>query len=131
MKSFKSYIKEYHHSGGITSDVPPDFHRLDQEDVKVRVNTWLEGSSNMEYMSVESALTQLAGKIQQLGLTFTMSEQEFGSSGNISMNVHQFGEKFDPAETHILEPVIPEDLTMSVSYETTGNGGYKISAKLN
>ena len=60
-----------------------------------------------------------------------MSEQEFGSSGNISMNVHQFGEKFDPAETHILEPVIPEDLTMSVSYETSGNGGYKISAKLN
>tara|TARA_R100001510_G_C7647238_1_gene204580 strand:+ start:351 stop:746 length:396 start_codon:yes stop_codon:yes gene_type:complete len=131
MKSFKSYIKEYHHSGGITSDVPPDFHRLDQEDVKVRVNTWLEGCSSMEYMSVEAALTQLAGKIQQLGLTFTMSEQEFGSSGNISMNVHQFGEKFDPAETHILEPVIPEDLTMSVSYETSGNGGYKISAKLN
>ena len=131
MKSFKSYIKEYHHSGGITSDVPPDFHRLDQEDVKVRVNTWLEGCSSMEYMSVEAALTQLAGKIQQLGLTFTMSEQEFGSSGNISLNVHQFVEKFDPAETHILEPVIPEDLSMSVSYETSGNGGYKISAKLN
>ena len=76
MKSFKSYIKESHGSGGITSDTPPDFHRLDQEDVRVRVNAWLEGCSNMEYMSVEAALTQLAGKVQLLGLTFNMSEVE-------------------------------------------------------
>jgi hypothetical protein len=131
MKSFKTYIKESHHSGGITSDVPPDFHRLDQADVKTRVNTWLEGCSNMEYMSVEAALTQLAGKVQQLGLTFTMSDQEFGESGDISLNVHQFGEKLDPAETHVLVPTIPEDLSMNVSYETTGNGGFRINAKLN
>jgi hypothetical protein len=72
MKSFKSYIKESHHSGGITSDTPPDFHRLDKEDVRARVNTWLEGCNNMEYMSVEAALTQLAGKVQQLGLTFNV-----------------------------------------------------------
>ena len=131
MKSFKSYIKEYHHSGGITSDVPPDFHRLDQEDVKVRVNTWLEGCSSMEYMSVEAALTQLAGKIQQLGLTFTMSEQEFGQDGSITLNVHQYGEKFDPADTHVLVPTIPEDLSMTVDYSVSGQGGYVISAKLN
>jgi hypothetical protein len=131
MKSFKSYIKESHHSGGISSDVPPDFYRLDQADVKVRVNTWLEGCSNMEYMSVEAALSQLAGKIQQLGLTFNMSEVEYGESGSLTLNVHQFGEKFDPAETHVLVPTIPEDLSMNVSYETSGNGGFKISAKLN
>ena len=131
MKSFKSYIKESHGSGGISSDVPPDFHRLDQEDVKVRVNAWLEGCSNMEYMSVEAALTQLSNKIQQLGLTFHMSEVEYSESGSLTLNVHQFGEKFDPAETHILVPTIPEDLSMSVDYEVSGNGGYKISAKLN
>ena len=130
MKSFKSYIKESHHSGGITSDTPPDFHRLDQEDVKARVNTWLEGCSNMEYMSVEAALTQLAGKIQTLGLTFNMSETDFGQSGDITLPVHQFGEKFDPAETHILTPTIPEDLSMNISYESTSTG-YRISAKLN
>ena len=131
MKSFKSYIKESHHSGGITSDTPPDFHRLDKEDVRVRVNAWLEGCNNMEYMSVEAALSQLAGKIQQLGLTFNMSEVEYGESGSLTLNVHQFGEKFDPAETHVLVPTIPEDLSMNVSYETSGNGGFKISAKLN
>ena len=131
MKSFKSYIKESHGSGGITSDTPPDFHRLDQEDVRVRVNAWLEGCSNMEYMSVEAALTQLAGKVQLLGLTFNMSEVDYGESGTLTLNVHQFGEKHDPAETHMLTPTIPEDLSMNVSYEVRGNGGYKISAKLN
>ena len=131
MKSFKSYIKESHHSGGITSDTPPDFHRLDKEDVRARVNTWLEGCNNMEYMSVEAALTQLAGKVQQLGLTFNMSEQEYGQDGSITLNVHQFGEKHDPAGTHILEPTIPEDLTMTVEYGSSGKSGYRISAKLN
>ena len=131
MKSFKSYIKESHHSGGITSDTPPDFHRLDKEDVRVRVNAWLEGCNNMEYMSVEAALTQLAGKVQQLGLTFNMSEQEYGQDGSITLNVHQFGEKLDPAGTHVLEPTIPEDLTMTVEYGSSGKSRYRISAKLN
>mgnify|MGYP001206071028 FL=1 len=130
MKSFKSYIKESHHSGGISSDTPPDFHMLNDANVRARVNTWLEGCSNMEYMSVEAALTQLAGKIQTLGLTFNMSETDFGQSGDITLPVHQFGEKFDPAETHILTPTIPEDLSMNISYESTSTG-YRISAKLN
>jgi hypothetical protein len=92
---------------------------------------WLEGCNNMEYMTVEAALTQLAGKIQQLGLTFQMSEQSFGQEGSISLNVHQFGEKHDPAGTHILTPTIPEDLSMTVEYSTGGKGGVRISAKLN
>tara|TARA_B110000908_G_C10007320_1_gene336914 strand:+ start:19 stop:411 length:393 start_codon:yes stop_codon:yes gene_type:complete len=130
MKSFKSYIKESHHSGGITSDTPPDFHRLDKEDVKVRVNAWLEGCSNMSYMSVEAALTQLAGKVQLLGLTFNMSEQSYGEEGSITLNVHQFGEKHDPAGTHVLVPTIPEGLTMNIDYKSSKTG-YMISARLN
>ncbi len=131
MKSFKSYIRESNGSGGISSDIPPDFHMLDREDVRQRVNTWLEGCNNMEYHSVEAALTQLAGKVQQLGLTFNMSEQDFGQDGSITLNVHQFGEKLDPAGAHALEPTIPEDLSMTVEYSTSGQGGYRISAKLN
>ena len=104
---------------------------LDREDVRQRVNTWLEGCSSMEYSSVEAALTQLAGKVQQLGLTFNMSEQEFGQDGSITLNVHQYGEKFDPADTHVLVPTIPEDLSMTVDYSVSGQGGYVISAKLN
>ena len=131
MKSFKSYIRESNGSGGISSDIPPDFHMLDREDVRQRVNTWLEGCSNMEYHSVEAALTQLAGKVQQLGLTFNMTEQDFGSDGSITLNVHQFGEKLDPAGTHVLDVSIPEDLSMTVDYQASGSGGYRISAKLN
>ena len=131
MKSFKSYIRESNGSGGISSDIPQDFHMLDREDVRQRVNAWLEGCSNMEYSSVDAALTQLAGKVQQLGLTFNMSEQEFGSDGSITLNVHQFGEKLDPADTHILTPTIPEDLSMTVDYQVSGTGGYRIAAKLN
>ena len=130
MKSFKNYIKESHHSGGISSDIPTDFHMLNDANVRARVNTWLEGCSNMEYMSVEAALTQLAGKIQTLGLTFNMSETDFGQSGDITLPVHQFGEKLDPAGTHILTPTIPEDLSMNISYESSSSG-YRISAKLN
>ena len=131
MKSFKSYIRESNGSGGISSDIPPDFHMLDREDVRQRVNVWLEGCSNMEYSSVEAALTQLAGKVQQLGLTFNMTEQDFGSDGSITLYVHQFGEKLDPADTHVLDVSIPEDLSMTVDYQVSGSGGYRISAKLN
>ena len=131
MKSFKSYIRESNGSGGISTDIPPDFHMLDREDVRQRVNVWLEGCSNMEYSSVEAALTQLAGKVQQLGLTFNMTEQDFGSDGSITLNVHQFGEKLDPADTHVLDVSIPEDLSMTVDYQVSGSGGYRISAKLN
>ena len=131
MKSFKTFVKESNGSGGISSDIPPDFHMLDREDVRQRVNVWLEGCSNMEYSSVEAALTQLAGKVQQLGLTFNMTEQDFGSDGSITLNVHQFGEKLDPADTHVLDVSIPEDLSMTVDYQVSGSGGYRISAKLN
>ena len=130
MKGFKTYINETHHSGGISSDVPADYFMLNKEDVKVRVNTWLEGCANMSYMSVEAALSQLANKVQQLGLTFEMSEQDFGPEGEITLNVHQFGEKHDPAGTHVLVPTIPEGMTMSISYKSSSNG-YMISAKLN
>ncbi len=131
MKSFRTYVKESNGSGGISSDIPADFHMLDQEDVKTRVNAWLEGHSSMEFMSVEAALTQLAGKVQQLGLTFETKPEITGDSGTLTLPVTQFGEKLDPAETHVLVPTIPEDLSMNISYESSGNGGFSIKAKLN
>ena len=131
MKSFKSYIRESNGSGGISTDIPPDFHNIQHEDVKTRVNTWLEGCSNQEFMSVEAALTQLAGKVQQLGLTFETRPEISGSEGTLTLPVTQFGEKLDPAETHVLVPTIPEDLSMSINYMTSGEGSYRIKAKLN
>tara|TARA_R100001443_G_scaffold117283_1_gene141091 strand:+ start:1505 stop:1900 length:396 start_codon:yes stop_codon:yes gene_type:complete len=131
MKSFKTFVKESNGSGGISTDIPPDFHNIQHEDVKTRVNTWLEGCSNQEFMSVEAALTQLAGKVQQLGLTFETRPEISGSEGTLTLPVTQFGEKLDPAETHVLVPTIPEDLSMSINYMTSGEGSYRIKAKLN
>ena len=131
MKSFKTFVKESNGSGGISTDIPADFHRLDQEDVKTRVNAWLEGCSNQEFMSVEAALTQLAGKVQQLGLTFETRPEISGSEGTLTLPVTQFGEKLDPAETHVLVPTIPEDLSMKIDYMTSGHGSFKIQAQLN
>ena len=84
MKSFKTFVKESNGSGGISTDIPPDFHNIQHEDVKTRVNTWLEGCSNQEFMSVEAALTQLAGKVQQLGLTFETRPEISGSEGTLT-----------------------------------------------
>ena len=131
MKSFRTFVKESNGSGGISTDIPPDFHNIQHEDVKTRVNTWLEGCSNQEFMSVEAALTQLAGKVQQLGLTFETRPEISGSEGTLTLPVTQFGEKLDPAETHVLVPTIPEDLSMSIDYMTSGEGSYRIKAKLN
>jgi hypothetical protein len=130
MKSFKTYIKETHHSGGISSDIPADFHRLDQADVKTRVNAWLEGVMAQEFMNVDAALTNLAGKVQQLGLTFDVQTEAPGDSGNLSLPITQFGEKLDPAETHVLVPTIPENLTLSIDYERTPNGAYRVAGKI-
>ena len=130
MKSFKTYIKETHHSGGISSDIPLDFHRLDQDDVKTRVNAWLEGVCSQEFMNVDAALTNLAGKVQQLGLTFDVQTEAPGDSGSLSMPITQFGEKLDPAETHVLEPVIPEGMTLQIDYERMPQGGFKVTGQI-
>jgi len=130
MKSFKTYIKETHHSGGISSDIPADFFRLDQEDVRTRVNAWLEGVCSQEFMNVDAALTNLAGKVQQLGLTFDVQTETPGDSGSLSMPITQFGEKLDPAETHVLEPTIPEGMTLQIDYERMPQGGFKVTGQI-
>ena len=130
MKSFRTYIREQNQSGGVSSDIPMDFYRLDKEDVKTRVNAWLEGVCAQEFMSVNAALTNLAGKVQQLGLSFDVQTEAPGDSGSLSLPVQQFGEKLDPAETHVLEPTIPENLVMTIDYERMPKGGFRVSGQL-
>ena len=68
MKSFKTYLSEVAvgtGTAGITADGDFDFHRMDQEDVKARVNTWLSANMQMEFATVNAALIQLAKKVQQ------------------------------------------------------------------
>ena len=46
------------------------------------------------------------------------------------MPITQFGEKLDPAETHVLEPVIPEGMTLQIDYERMPQGGFKVTGQI-
>ena len=130
MKSFKTYVKETHHSGGISSDIPADFHRIDQEDVRARVNNWLSASMQVEYMNVDAALRQLAGKVEQIGLSFNVQVEAAGESGSLRIPLSQFGEKHDHAGEHVLDVEIPEDLVMDVDYERMPTGGFRVTGQI-
>ena len=96
MKSFKTYLKEVAlgtGTAGITADGDFDFHRIDQDDVKSRVNTWLQANSNMEFHTVEAALYQLSAKLEQLGISFQQTEAA-GNSGSLRLPLKQYGEKY-------------------------------------
>ena len=133
MKSFKTYVKEVAlgtGSAGITSEVDPDFHRIDQEDVRARVNNWLSASSQVEYMNVDAALRQLAGKVEQIGLSFNVQVEAAGESGSLRIPLSQFGEKHDHAGEHVLDVEIPEDLVMSIEYERMPTGGFRVTGQI-
>ena len=130
MKSFKTYVKETHHSGGISSDIPADFHRIDQEDVRARVNNWLSANLNVEFMNVEAAMRQLAGKIEQIGLSFDVQTEAAGDSGSLRLPLTQYGEKHDHAGEHVLDVSIPEGLVMSIDYERMPTGGFRVTGNI-
>ena len=133
MKRFKTYIREVAlgtGSAGITSEVDPDFHRIGQEDVRARVNNWLSASSQVEYMNVDAALRQLAGKVEQIGLSFNVQVEAAGESGSLRIPLSQFGEKHDHAGEHVLDVEIPEDLVMSIEYERMPTGGFRVTGQI-
>ena len=130
MKSFKTYVKETHHSGGISSDIPADFHRIDQEDVRARVNNWLSANLNVEFMNVEAAMRQLAGKVEQIGLSFDLQTEAAGDSGSLRLPLTQYGEKHDHAGEHVLDVSIPEGLVMSIDYVRMPTGGFRVTGNI-
>ena len=133
MKSFKTYIREVAlgtGSAGLTSEVDPDFHRFDQENVRARVNNWLSASMQVEYMNVDAALRQLAGKVEQIGLSFNVQVEAAGDSGSLRIPLAQFGEKHDHAGEHTQAISIPEDLVMNIDYERMPTGGFRVSGQI-
>ena len=133
MKSFKTYLKEVAlgtGTAGITADGDFDFHRIDQEDVRARVNTWLSANMQVEYMNVDAALRQLAGKVEQIGLSFNVQVEAAGDSGALRIPLAQFGEKHGHAGEHSLPISIPEDLVMNIEYERMPTGGFKVSGQI-
>ena len=131
MKSFKTYIREVALGTGSSgiARYNDSLHNISSEDVKARVNTWLQANSNMEFATVEAALYQLSAKLEQLGISFQQTEAA-GDSGSLRFPLKQYGEKHDHAGEHILDVEIPEDLVMSVEYERMPTGGFRVTGQI-
>tara|TARA_B100000745_G_C19940481_1_gene317070 strand:- start:58 stop:459 length:402 start_codon:yes stop_codon:yes gene_type:complete len=131
MKSFKTYIREVALGTGSSgiARYNDELHRVSEEDVKARVNTWLQANSNMEFHTVEAALYQLSAKLEQLGISFQQTEAA-GNSGSLRLPLKQYGEKHDHAGEHVLDVSIPEDLVMSVDYERMPTGGFRVTGQI-
>jgi hypothetical protein len=131
MKSFKTYLKEVAIGTGSSgiANYNDGLHNISSEDVKGRVNTWLQANSNMEFATVEAALYQLAAKLTTIGIEFKQTEAA-GNSGSLRLPLTQFGEKHDHAGEHVLDVQIPEDLVMSVDYERMPTGGISVTGQI-
>ena len=131
MKSFKTYIREVALGTGSSgiARYTDGLLRVSEEDVKARVNTWLQANSNMEFHTVEAALYQLSAKLEQLGISFQQTEAA-GDSGSLRLPLKQYGEKHDHAGEHVLDVVVPEDLVMSVDYERMPTGGFRVTGQI-
>jgi len=135
MKSFKTYLKEVAlgtGTAGISADGDFDFHRIDQDDVRARVNTWLSANMQMEFATVNAALNQLAGKVQQIGITFDVQVEAAGESGSLRIPLSVFGEKTDPAGVYVdnMGSTIPEGLVLDIQYEKVPTGGFRVSGQI-
>jgi hypothetical protein len=131
MKSFKTYLKEVAIGTGSSGIARYDdgLHNISSDDVKARVNTWLQANSNMEFATVEAALYQLSAKLTTIGIEFKQTEAA-GNSGSLRLPLTQFGEKHDHAGEHVLDVQIPEDLVMSVDYERMPTGGFRVTGQI-
>ena len=135
MKSFKTYLKEVAlgtGTAGISADGDFDFHRIDQDDVRARVNTWLSANMQMEFATVNAALNQLAGKVQQIGITFDVQVEAAGESGSLRIPLSVFGEQADPAGVYVdnMGSTIPEGLVLDIQYEKVPTGGFRVSGQI-
>ena len=150
MKSFKTYLKEVSlgtGSAGISSEVEPDFHRIDQEDVRARVNTWLSATCAMEFRTVDAALNQIAGKIEQIGLQFERATGDHGApssaaagdSGSLRLPLTQFGGRQGKDIETRYDDKLNDDgishrtespLVMSIDYEKMPAGGFRVNGQI-
>ena len=131
MKSFKTYLREVALGTGSSGIAMynDSLHSISSDDVKARVNSWLQANSNMEFATVEAALYQMSAKLEQLGISFKQTEAA-GDSGSLRLPLTQFGEKHDHAGEHVLDVEIPEDLVMSIDYERSTAGGFRVTGKI-
>ena len=106
MKSFKKYIAEAYESGpnggyGLPSDstgrvATDDLHRFSEDaEVLQRLNAFIGGVADREFISVGAALEQLGRKVEQVGIEFdTILDEGSEDTGTADLPLSQFGGRF-------------------------------------
>ena len=142
MKSFKTYIREVAIGTGSSGIARNNMglHRIDQDNVRARVNTWLQANANMEFTTVEAALYQLSAKLEQIGLTFSVQAEAAGDSGSLRLPLKQWGGRFgkdtDTAHNDFMDDdgisyrIEGNELILDIDYERMPTGGFKVSGKI-
>ena len=140
MKSFKTYLKEVALGTGSSgvARYNDGLHGIDSDDVRARVNTWLEANANMEFKTVHAALYQLQAKVEQIGLEFNVQAEAAGDSGSLRLPLTQWGGRFGKDTDTPHNVFIDDDgishrgqaLVMSIDYERVPTGGFRVSGKI-
>jgi len=134
MKSFKTYLNEVALGTGSSGigRYNDSLHRIDQDDVRARVNTWLSANMQMEFRTVNAALIQIAKKVQQLGISFDVQVEAAGDNGSLRIPLSVFGEKADPTGNYVdnYGSTIPENLVLDIQYEKMPTGGFRVSGNI-
>ena len=149
MKGFKTFIDEaikrsFGFSAGVGSDT---FQKPAEDSVKnmsdiadaetlKRVNAYVSGIADAEYIQPMAAVSQLRSKLETIGLSFSNDVQMEGKSGSVSLDVIRFGGRYgeDGSGEIINDDGISHEksggLKLKLRYETLENGACKVYAEL-
>ena len=147
MKSFKKYIAEAYESGpnggyGLPSDstgrvATDDLPRFSEDaEVLQRLNAFIGGVADREFISVGAALEQLGRKVEQVGIEFdTILDEGSEDTGTADLPLSQFGGRFgkDIDGNDLDDDFISKDgpeLKLHVEWEKQPNNMFKVVANI-
>ena len=131
MKSFKTFIDEaikrsFGFSAGVGSDT---FQKPAEDSVKnmsdladpeilKRVNSFVSGIADAEYIQPMAAVEQLRSKLEALGLSFGDVQME-GKSGSVSLDVVREGNSLNLLKHEVIEKKISKKAASIDSKDST------------
>ena len=127
MKSFKQHIDENHY--GDKNDV--NFFDGSDESKQV-ISSYLGSISEREFMNPDAAVHQIYNKLGTMGANFTIPASE-GQSGSHKVEVVQvphYGKTGAEEADKVTEGEMNK-FNMTIKYEQSPSGMYKVSASIN
>ena len=144
MKSFKQFDES--HTGALNSAEDDNLHLANIQDEKVmqRLNGFVGGIAQQEYMQPDAAMKQLQNKLNIVGLSFKEPKID-SDKGNATVEVMQFGGRYGKTPESSNGPMSQgkeiEDgdgvshkkdggLKIEFNWEKQNNNQFAVSAKL-